>query len=715
MLNVAKATLTLFTVILAYLNGFSQCVGPTVSSFPYDENFESAPAWTVSGTNSDWAWGTPAGSFINTAGGGQKSWVAGGLNGNGYNLSEQAYLLSPCFNFSSVVNPWIQFKIFWECEYHYDGMVLQSTVDNGATWVNVGAYGDQVNCLNQNWYNYANINWLTSIPVKHGWSGRTEPTVGNCQGGNGSMGWVVASHCLDGLAGEPQVQFRFLFGSGTTCNGYDGVALDDIHIGEAPVLNPTITSNCVNASTVSFNVNSNGCPPNATWNFGDGSASVNSSPGTAVNHTYTAPGIYNVTATVGGLCYANASISTSVTILQVQPTAVSPSCFNDANGSLTLSVLPASAQNVTYAWASGGSGNALQNIGAGTYSVVINATDACTLNYSTTLSNPAQIQVTASSTNAACGMSNGTANCNVQNAQGQLTYLWNNLSSTQQISNLSSGNYSVNVTDGNGCTASASTTVGETALPPLTIQSIQQITCNGANNGSVVVGASGMENLLNWVWTPNVSSTNTASNLAPGTYNVSAGLSANCSSSVSFTIVEPSPLNLFLTAVDPVVIQGNLASINTSVTGGTAPYAYNWNSGWNFSETFDYQIDQTTFFDVVVTDANGCTAEDTLTIQMITPVSNEVFLYIPNCITPNGDGINDVFVPIYSNLKSPTMKIFNRWGDVIFESKNEHDFWYGQVHDGEYYAQDGAYTYLFSALNNYQENIYRTGHVVIIR
>lgn len=712
-----KAKRVFIVVLLLFsLHGFSQCTSSAISNFPYDENFESAPAWTVAGLNSDWAWGTPSGSFINTAGGGQKSWVAGGLNGVGYNLSEQAYLLSPCFDFTNVVNPWIQFKIFWECEYHYDGLVLQSTIDNGLSWVNVGAYGDPVNCLNQNWYNYANINWLTSIPVKHGWSGRTEPTVGNCQGGNGSLGWVVSSHCLDGLAGQPQVQFRYLFGSGTTCNVYDGVALDDIHIGEAPVLNPVISSTCLNSSELSFNVNSNGCPPSASWDFGDGSPLVSSSPGTAINHTYFQPGTYTVNAVVGGLCYADVTVSTQVTILQAQASAISPTCFNSSDGSISISVIPNSAMNVSYSWLNpSSSSSALQNIAAGNYSVTINATNACPLNFSSVLNNPLPLQIVTVPSDATCGAANGSIISNVQNAQGTVSFLWNTGALTANLSNILGGNYSVTVTDGNGCTASSTSIVNESQLPPLDIQSIQQVTCNGFNNGNVVIGASGMENLLNWVWTPNVSSNNTASNLAAGTYTVVAGIGVNCSSTVSFNIVEPSPLNLLLSAVDPVVIQGNLASLNTSVSGGTAPYSYNWNSGWNFSETFNYQIDQTTFFDVVVTDANGCIAEDTLTIQMITPIDTEVFLYIPSCITPNEDGINDVFVPIFSNLKSPKMRIFNRWGDVIFESENENDFWYGQVHNGEYYAQDGVYTYLFSALNNYEENVFRTGHVVIIR
>ena len=147
-----KLSLILICVVVCAHTTKAQCSGPIINTFPYTEGFESAMSWTSGGTNSDWSWGTPNCTIINSAGEGTKSWVVGGLNGTGYNSSEQSWLRSPCFDFSSLSNPWIQFKIFWECERQYDGMVLQSSVDNGASWQNVGAFGDPVNCLNQNWF-----------------------------------------------------------------------------------------------------------------------------------------------------------------------------------------------------------------------------------------------------------------------------------------------------------------------------------------------------------------------------------------------------------------------------------------------------------------------------------------------------------------------------------------------------------------------------------
>ena len=120
---------------------------PTVATFPYFQNFESGNGgWVASGTNSSWALGTPAGSTINSAGSGSNSWKTN-LTGT-YNTSENSQVLGPCFNFSTLVQPIISMKVWWQSEESFDGTVLQSSIDGGATWQNVGAMGDP-----NNWYN----------------------------------------------------------------------------------------------------------------------------------------------------------------------------------------------------------------------------------------------------------------------------------------------------------------------------------------------------------------------------------------------------------------------------------------------------------------------------------------------------------------------------------------------------------------------------------
>lgn len=194
---------------------------PTIATFPYFQNFETnGHGWIVGGTGSSWALGTPSKTVINSAASGTHSWTTGLTNG--YNASENSWVLSPCFNFSALINPMISMKIWWNSEDHWDGAILQSSIDGGATWQNVGKFGDA--------YNWFNDNGISSGPgnqigVADGWSG-TAP-------GLGSGGWVTARNYLQGLAGQSSVKLRIAFASDAAVND-DGFAFDDVLVYEAP-------------------------------------------------------------------------------------------------------------------------------------------------------------------------------------------------------------------------------------------------------------------------------------------------------------------------------------------------------------------------------------------------------------------------------------------------------------------------------------------------
>jgi hypothetical protein len=150
----------LFTCLLALAAAASRGQCPTtISAFPYQEGFEASAAWTSGGTGNDWAWGTPAKPVITGAGGGTKSWIVGGLTTSNYSPGEQSWLESPCFDFSALPFPFISFKLFWECERVYDGLGFQYSLNQGATWINVGSAADPPDCYTQNWFNAASLNY----------------------------------------------------------------------------------------------------------------------------------------------------------------------------------------------------------------------------------------------------------------------------------------------------------------------------------------------------------------------------------------------------------------------------------------------------------------------------------------------------------------------------------------------------------------------------
>ena len=75
---------------------------------------------------------------------------------------------------------------------------------------------------------------------------------GICLGGSGSGTWLTAKRTLSILAGKTNVRFGFIFGAGTTCNAYDGFAVDDVQIAEAPTNTASFTTTCIRNKEVNF-------------------------------------------------------------------------------------------------------------------------------------------------------------------------------------------------------------------------------------------------------------------------------------------------------------------------------------------------------------------------------------------------------------------------------------------------------------------------------
>ncbi len=608
-LKAVKISLLIFTLFAFTTPVIAQC-GTFISTFPYNENFESVPAWTSGGTNSDWAWGTPVHPTISSAGSGSKCWNVGGLSGSFYNYSEQSWLMSPCFDFSTLNYPWISFKIFWEDEWKYDGMVLQYSINSGATWSNVGAFGDATNCLNDHWYNYNNISWLTLASPKCGWTGRTGATSGSCQGGNGSLGWVTAKHCMSALAGESNVRFRFLFGSGTTCNGYDGISIDDIQISDAPPNTASFTYACVGGSTINFTNTSILCPTGYLWNFGDGYSAISQSP----SHTYAAPGTYNVTLTASGPCNAPGSITIPVTIIGASTTSTNITCNGTNDGTATAAVTGGTG-TYNYTWMPSGINTAVATgLAPGTYTVSISGTGTCTTTATAVITQPPTLAATVTGTAVSCfGGANGTANATASGGTSPSTYLWSpGAYTTASIAGLSAGTYTVTITDHNNCTAVASTTITQPAAALSVTAANTSVRCFGGTNGSITTTTNGGTAPYTFAWTPSVSTTSGASGLIAGTYAVTVIDYNGCTAASATTITQPATALNASTLTTPSSCGMPNGTSTANATGGTAPYTYSWSPSADTSPAITGLAPGT--YTITVNDANGCSIAPTATI-----------------------------------------------------------------------------------------------------
>lgn len=438
----------IFSLCFTHVN--AQCTG-NVNTFPYHEGFEFGDGnWTHGGTASDWALGTPTKPVINAAGAGSNCFITGGLTNSSYNNGENSWLQSPCFDFTTLVHPQISFVIFWETEKRYDGANMEYSTDMGANWTLLGSINDN-SCIATNWYNNASVNFLGAV---NGWSGNIQPTSGSCQGGSGSGQWLAAKHDLSFLAGMPSVTFRFRFGAGTTCNAYDGFAVDEIDIAESPPNSADFTYTCNANRDVSFSSNTSLCPTTYAWDFGDPASGANNiSSGANPNHTFSASGTYTVTLTVTFPSGAPVVASHTISILDVSINQLSGiHCHGDQTGSLQASASGGTG-TYTYTWNTTPprTGAIISNLGPGIYTVTVTDPSACSTSSVFTLDEPTAIAANVVSTPASCGNSNGSLSAIVTGGVGPFQYTWSNGATTSSVNNLPPGNYSLTLKDANNC------------------------------------------------------------------------------------------------------------------------------------------------------------------------------------------------------------------------------------------------------------------------
>jgi len=543
--NAATFLISLVSVFCFTQKANAQC-GTPISAFPYNEGFETGNgAWTTGGTFSSWAWGTPSKPVINSAATGTKCWIVGGLTGSAYNDGEASWLQSPCFDFTALPYPYISFNVFWEMEQRFDGAGFQYSTNLGASWTNLGNFSGPTNCFTENWFNFSPITYLAGLTsVRDGWSGNIQSTAGSCLGGNGSGGWVNAKHAIPNLAGEPNVIFRFIFGAGTQCNAYDGFAVDDIMIGNAPPNNASFTYSCTNSTTIAFTNTSALCPA-TSWDFGDIASGPNNYSTLAnPTHVFSGPGEYTITLIATGPVNAPDTTTQTVKILGLTTSVISNNnCFGDNNGAASVSVIPVTASPFFYSWNTvpAQSTAIATGLPGGTYMVTVNALNSCTSTAPVVITAPAALSHTVNIVQPGCAVATGSATITQSGGTPPYTYSWFPSGGSGPTANgLAPGNYTVTVTDSRSCTESINLTIATATPPAVSIINKKDASCFGLSDGTATALATGGSAPYVYSWnTIPAQSSATAINLAAGNFSVTVTDNNGCSATTSVQITEP--------------------------------------------------------------------------------------------------------------------------------------------------------------------------------
>jgi hypothetical protein len=317
--------------------------------------------------------------------------------------------------------------------------------------------------------------------------------------------------------------------------------------------------------------------------------------------------------------------------LSVSITGKDPLCNGQNNGSVTSTATGASV-NATYLWSSSSSaangtgGIGIANAFAGTYTLTVTDGGCAATSNTITLHDPLKITSTVSSPNVGgynvtCyGAKTGDIDLTVTGGATPYTYLWSNGATTEDLSKVAAGTYTVNILDANKCPAANNITLTQPDGALDASGLVTQITCINPKaliDLSVVGGVKEYTYLWN-----NGATTSTISNLDAGTYSVAITDAVGCQLGKAFTVNKPAPLAVSLSASQSTIFltYGNQSTIlHAKVNGGTQPYHYAWSPIHDPFTTDRSNVSEspkvTTDYTVKVSDSAGCTT--TASIQIV--------------------------------------------------------------------------------------------------
>ena len=337
------------------------------------------------------------------------------------------------------------------------------------------------------------------------------------------------------------------------------------------------------------------------------------------------PSPYTFTATIrDNACPSpgtqSRQFSIQVSQLDVTVTSSPSVACAGAHTGTASATLNTPSPGTTYIWSGPGipSGGAftpsVNHLTAGNYTVNIIDATGCVATKYFTITEPLPVSVSITPTDAGCNSQFGSAIANPTGGTGAFSYLWSNSATTQTISNLAMGPYSVVVKDANNCSASASTVIGGNI--PITATMVTTPATCVANDGTATVTVTGGTGTVTYDWTPNVSTTNSATGLIAGPIECIV-TDGGCSITLNEIVGNAAGITAtILSSSDATCETTEDGTASVGATGGTMPYSYLWPNGDTTASVNNLAPGT---YVVRVEDYHGCRAYASVTIGFVNP------------------------------------------------------------------------------------------------
>lgn len=424
----------------------------------------------------------------------------------------------------------------------------------------------------------------------------------------GGAGWIPASglndHFVNNLIPSSSVDIQV--------RGISSLYNCSANIGSATCVNcesPTSTLavngvNCFGLPQGSVVVTPDGANPPYQYSLG----ALNNTNG---NFQSLQAGNYTLVVTDNSNCSASMNVTVpgppqlTNTIAVQQPVK----CFGSNNAILNSNAAGGTGL-LSYHWndPAGQNSATASNLAAGTYSVTVTDANGCTATASATLTQPSDLIVNTVASPATCfNLPSGSVAALVSGGQSPYTYQWDNNILTQLNSSVMAGNYSVTVTDFNGCTETSSAFVSEPAQLTTSVTTTPT-NCLGSSDGTALATPSGGTGPYNYKWNDTgQQTTQTATNLPSQIFTVTVTDANGCITQQSASVASPTQLLVTLDPTDASCNQGANGSAVATASGSNGSYTYSWSTIPVQNVATAANLNAGTYT-VTVTDQKGCTA-----------------------------------------------------------------------------------------------------------
>lgn len=429
-------------------------------------------------------------------------------------------------------------------------------------------------------------------PYAYKWSsGQTTASISNVTAGNYSVTVTDATGCAEITSFNITNSNDFVLGINKTdaaCNG---------------VSNGSATAQLIGGVS----------PISYKWSTGATTAAI----------TNLTAGAYTLTVSDAAGCQQISSTTINNGVALNVNTTTTTSLCNASSGSASVNTVTNGTAPYSYKWSSGQTTQTILNVPAGNYTVSVTDAAGCTAIAQVAVINSNGFTLQIAPTNAACnGVTNGSAVAQVFGGAGGFSYKWSTGAITPTIANVGAGSYSLTVTDASGCKDSSTTTIGFAKTLTINATTANSL-CNGTTGSATVTTVTNGTAPFNYTWS-NGQTTQTATNLATGSYKVTVTDASGCIADGQVN-VQTNPISVSFTATDATCSGIKNGAVTAQVVGGApGTYTYAWSNGAtaatiNNLEAGSYQV---TVSGAGCTETGTVTVKNTTTLNLTTTTAN---------------------------------------------------------------------------------------------